>query len=197
MEKISPQNAVSQSDKSAKPAEATLSNLRQDANLWYRIRVLLHDLSNIGGDPSAERRLSSTTHKLYISAPYFTESEAIKVRTTVLDNPTEATTAEDRSNGSSKNPSPPSYDKATLEEAIHNRLANFFDKRRASGDSRPCGPHDMFPIYVSAFGIGKEELKDKRFLSRLRRSGLGDSKSQQDNAASCQGEGLVKGLKKD
>lgn len=84
-------------------------------------------------------------------------------------------------------------EKVTVEEAIHNRLANFFDKRRASGDSRPCGTHDMVPIYVSVFGIGKGELKDERFLSRLRRCGLGESKSQKDSAASRQGESCVKG----
>lgn len=70
------------------------------------------------------------------------------------------------------------YEKVTLEQAIHNRLANFFDKRGASGDSRPCGPHDMVPIYMSVFGIGKEELRDERFLGRLRRSGLGGSVSR-------------------
>ena len=70
------------------------------------------------------------------------------------------------------------YEKVTLEQAIHNRLANFFDKWGASGDSRPCGPHDMVPIYVSVLGIGKEELRDERFLGRLRRSGLGGSVSR-------------------
>lgn len=182
--------AVKQSDDSAKPAEMKLSTLRHDADLWYRIRVLLHDLSNIGNDPSAEKRLSSTMHELYISAPYFTESEAIKVRTTLIDNTTEATTIEDQ-----KHPSLSPCEKAKLEEAIHNRLANFFDKRKASGDSRPCGPHDMVPIYVSAFGIGKEELEDEKFLSRLRRSGLGDFKSP-NSAASRQGESYMKGQKK-
>lgn len=60
----------------------------------------------------------------------------------------------------------------TIEEAIKNRLANFFDKRKASGDSRPCGPHDMAPIYEKVFGISNAEIQDERFLSRLRRSGL-------------------------
>ena len=63
----------------------------------------------------------------------------------------------------------------TVEEAIKEMLAGFFDKRRASGDSRPCGPHDMAPIYEKVFNIESSELRDERFLSRLRRSGLGDS----------------------
>ena len=38
---------------------------------------------------------------------------------------------------------------ATVEEVIQTRLSNFFNKRKASGDARPCGPHDMLPIYLS------------------------------------------------
>jgi hypothetical protein len=60
----------------------------------------------------------------------------------------------------------------TVEDAIKGCLENFFEKRRASGDARPCGPHDMGPIYLAVFGISKAELKDEKFLSRLRRAGL-------------------------
>ena len=63
----------------------------------------------------------------------------------------------------------------TVEQALHNRLANFLEKRRASGDARPCGPHDMVPIYSGVFGVAREEMGDERFLSRVRKSGLGGS----------------------
>ena len=156
----------------------------------------------MGHDAAAEKRLSSTTHELYISAPYFTESEAIKVRTTLIDNAGEdATTEEDQGtssfvkNASSFPTNPPCREKVTPEEAIHSKLGNFFKKRKASGDSRPCGPHDMVPIYLSIFGIGKEELKDERFLSRVRRSELGEFKSQSDSAAANAGVVHSKGRK--
>ena len=116
-----------------------------------------------------------------------TESEAIKVRTTLINNNAEASTTADASVSSSTDNS--FCEIVTLEEAIHDRLTNFFDKRRASGDARPCGPHDMFPIYASIFGIEKAELKDEHFLGRLRRSGLGDTRSQPS-------EICVKGQKK-
>ena len=177
MAKKSRKSAKDQSDESAKAVENKLPDLRQDEDLWYRIHVLLHDLGNIGSDQFAEKRLSSTTHELYISAPYFSESEAIKIRTTLIDSSAEVTVTEDQSLSSFEDLSCSSRGTVTLEEAIHNRLANFFDKRKASGDSRPCGPHDMVPIYASAFGIGKEELKNERFLSRLRRSGLRETRS--------------------
>ena len=171
-------SAVHHTDNTPQHAETSLSILRQDTDLWYRICVLLHDLSTIYKDPSAEMRLSFTEHELYISAPYFSESDAAKVRTTKIQNTVEAAATEGQSAYSSQETLLSSCKKITVEEAIHNRLANFFDKRRASGDSRPCGPHDMVPIYLNVFGIGKHELRNERFLSRLRRSGPGDLKSQ-------------------
>ena len=193
MAKNSRKSTNKQSHNHAKEVKTTLSTLRQDADLWYRINVLLHDLNNIGSDPFAEKRLSLTTHELYISAPYFSESGATKLLSTVIDCATQVTVTEDESASSIEAPSSSSLEMIVLEEAIHNRLASFFDKRRASGDSRPCGPHDMLPIYASIFGIGKGELQDERFLSRLRRSGVGEIKSQQGSTASREGENYVKG----
>ena len=66
----------------------------------------------------------------------------------------------------------------TIEEAIKSCLQNSFEKRRASGDARPCGPHDMGPIYKAVFGITREEMKNERFLGRLRRAGLGQPKEK-------------------
>ncbi len=54
----------------------------------------------------------------------------------------------------------------------------------------------MVPIYGRVFGIENGELKDERFLSRLRRSGLGDSVSQGESATSGQKKGGIKGQKK-
>ncbi|MCJ1455069.1 hypothetical protein MMC28_005423 [Mycoblastus sanguinarius] len=180
-------SAVPHADNTTKPARTTLSALRQDVDICYRIRVLLYDLSNIASDPLSEKRISSTTHELYISEPYFTESEATRIRTALIDDAAEAETTSIQSASSTKDTSI-SRKEVTIEEAIHDKLIDFFDKRRASGDSRPCGPHDMFPVYGSIFGIQKEELKDEHFLGRLRRSGLGDSRSKEGSATRGKGE---------
>lgn len=173
-----------------------LSVLRQEFDLWYRLHVLLYDLNNVANDTSSEKRICSTTNELYISEPYFTDSEAIRIRTAIVDgvfgNADQAIDAarnvtvkakEGETTGFSK--SDPTFSTlnqdATIEEVIHTRLSNFFNKRKASGDSRPCGPHDMLPVYLSVFSVGKEELKDERFLSRLRRSGLGDCRAMEGN----------------
>lgn len=101
-------------------------------------------------DKSCERRLLQTTDELYISEPYFTAEEAAATKAALVD-------AGDMS----------------LEQAITSSLQNFFDKRQASGDCRPCGPHDMAPLYLSCFGIEKGDLEDDKFVARVRRSGLG------------------------
>lgn len=149
-----------------KTATVTLSSLREDLDLWYRIRILIYDLNNVK-DPLSEKRLSSTMNELYISEPYFRDLEASKIRTALID---KADVPGLLGNGTS-----PEAQEITIEQALHAKLENFLDKRKASGDSRPCGPHDMVPIYGSVFGITKEDLGDERFLGRLRRSGLGES----------------------
>lgn len=149
--------------------------------------VLLHDLSNVASDPLSEKRMSSTTHELYISEPYFTESEATRIRTALVEYATQAKTTNSQS-ASSLNETLDFFEEVTVQEAIHKRLTDFFDKRKASGDARPCGPHGMVPIYASIFGIHKEQLKEERFLSRLRRSGLGDSRSKEETATEGKSE---------
>ena len=171
-------SAVHHSNDSAKNAQTTLSSLRQDTDLWYRICVLLNDLSTSWSDPSAERRVSKTTHKLYIGAPYFSESDAVKMLTTRIGNTAGVATREEQQTSGFQETPLPSSEIVTLEDALHTRLAKFLDKRRARGDLRPCGPHNMAPMYMSLLGVTKEELKDKRFLRRLWRCGPGDLKSQ-------------------
>jgi hypothetical protein len=129
-------------------APTTLAGLRDDRNLWYKICVLTYDLCNLQKDRNSEKRTLCTTDELYISTPYFSPDEAIRIKTATLE------------------------DGNTIEEAITSSLTNFFEKRRASGDARPCGPHDMAPVYRLCFGIDKAEIEDERFLSRVKRSGL-------------------------
>lgn len=143
----------------AKPAPknsiSTLSDLREDRDLWYKICVLVYDLRHIK-DKISENRTLQTTDPLYISGPYFSPEEAASVKGALVDG------GEGREDN-----------KLPIEQAITTSLENFFEKRRASGDSRPCGPHDMVPVYLECFGIGKEEIEDERFISRVRREGVG------------------------
>jgi hypothetical protein len=127
----------------------TLSDLRQDVNLWYKICVLIYDLRNMPKDPSCLRRLTPTIDVHYISEPYFSPDEAAAVKGALV----EANTS--------------------IEDAITSSLQGFAEKRKASGDFRPCGPHDLVPVYLACFGTERAEIEDEKFVSRLRRSGLG------------------------
>ncbi|THY82849.1 hypothetical protein D6C85_05099 [Aureobasidium pullulans] len=176
-----------------------LPMLQKTHDLWYKIHVLLYDLCNIATDRTSESRTLATTDELYISAPYFTLSEAALIKSTQILPPTLSELPEfeeleyDETESETVGAVPLLSDPITIEEAIKGCLQNFFEKRRASGDARPCGPHDMGPIYLAVFGIAKEELKDEKFLSRLGRSGL---PSLEEEAAGKKDGQVKKGGKK-
>ena len=163
----------------------TLSDLKQNAQVWYKIHVLLYDICNIATDHSSEMRTLSTTDELYISSPYFTPSESALIKATVIEYKEAVPNTDDPNKIEVQTDQDGDADavvvRKTIEEAIKERLSGFFDKRRASGDARPCGPHDMAPVYESIFGISRSELQDERFLSRLRRSGLGGLQGKEEN----------------
>lgn len=189
MAKSKTKDIATKAKASLPPTKSTLSDIMQNFNLWYKIHVLIYDLRNINSDRSSESRTLRTTDELYISSPYFTPSESNLIKATIVTGTSDskATVIDGISDSKSI---PVIQESKTVEEAIHQRLAGFFDKRRASGDSRPCGPHDMAPIYEKVFKIEPSELRDERFLSRLRRSGLGESlpKEKETNKGTKQGK---------
>lgn len=125
-------------------------------------------MHNIAKDKSSEARTLRTTDELYISALYFTAADAALIGGTIVEVEEVIAYADldatDRREGEGE--------EMTIEEAIKGRLERCFEKRRASGDSRPCGPHDLAPIY-EVFGILRSGILGEGFLGRLR-SGLGD-----------------------
>lgn len=50
--------AVTAHDNRPELIKTTLSALRQDSDMWYRIQVLLYDLSKVARDPQPEKRSS-------------------------------------------------------------------------------------------------------------------------------------------
>lgn len=161
----------------------SVKELVDDPDTGYRARVLLHDLSNVGKDSQCEQRTLSTTHELYISAPYFKDDVAERVRAATVHTPLNISPIDATPGNGDYNDedllekNQEAAGETRLDDAIRNALEGFLKKRKASGDSRPCGPHDLVPIYLAAFGIAKEELLDERFLSRLRRQGLSAASS--------------------
>lgn len=133
-----------------------------------------------------------TVDPLYISGPYFTADEAAFLKSAIVDTwkPTyDPDSYEDCDVDIPAEQNTP----MNVQETIEGCMASFFEKRRASGDSRPCGPHDMAPLYEAVFGIGKAELREEGFLGRLRRSGL--PRCDEENAPSGQKKNVKKGKK--
>ncbi|KAK1986490.1 hypothetical protein LZ30DRAFT_581938 [Colletotrichum cereale] len=165
--------------------QLTTLRARDDPVLGYKIRVLLHDLRNTAKDPSSARRLNTTTDEHYISLPYFQPEEVALVKAALvgvdLDDWLDPSTSDYTDNmaenlqttdaQSSKSLSSRLRNQA-LDAAIRTILGNFLEKRKASGDSRPCGPHHLAPVYAALFGLDMAKLQDQRFLSRLRRTGI-------------------------
>ena len=122
--------------KAIKTTPYTFPELRNNSGLWYKIRVLIYDPHNMTKDKTCENRTLQTPDALYISGPYFTIDEAAAIKTTIVETTAAGTTT-------------------TLEQAISKNLENFLEKRRASGDARPCGPHDVGPCLSFAFWDGE------------------------------------------
>ncbi|KAH9895366.1 putative C6 transcription factor [Xylariomycetidae sp. FL2044] len=137
----------------------TVENLKCDPDVEYRLRVLLFDLCNLSKRHDSHERLEQTTDSLYISGPYLTPEQAVSVR--------EATSCGGTNpDGTERRPG------LSVQDALTKSMEDLFEKRRASGDARPCGPHDLAPLYLSIFGITSAELADEQFLRRLGRQGL-------------------------
>ncbi|KAK2779692.1 C6 transcription factor [Colletotrichum kahawae] len=176
--------AAKTSQTSSLAAQCTTSGVRDDPTLGFKIRALLHDLSNLAKDPAAARRLNNTTDEHYISGPYFSTEEAKAVKEAIVDvefnshlDPNAqyeySVTNEPQPNDGEVGVSSVSRVRGqTVDAAIRMIMDNFLEKRKSSGDARPCGPHDLAPVYLGLFGIAVADLQDHKFMSRLVRSGV-------------------------
>ncbi|EQB53764.1 hypothetical protein CGLO_06507 [Colletotrichum gloeosporioides Cg-14] len=164
--------------------QLTTSAVRDDPALGYKIRVLLFDLRNLAKDVNSATRLNSTTDEHYISEPYFEPEQAKLVKSAIVDvdfnnhldpkaEHEEPVTDEPQPNDREVCGSSASRVRGqTVDAAIRMIMDNFLKKRKSSGDARPCGPHDLAPVYLGLFGMTVADLQDHKFISRLARSGV-------------------------
>lgn len=167
---------------SANSPSMSTSQVCADQTLGYKLRVLIHDLVNMTKNPASIARLSNTTDEHYISLPYFTPEEGLLVKDAIIDTEPDlyhvpgygGFDQNDDCNNQADGKASMTSSLATkqVHEALSTILSTFLEKRRASGDARPCGPHHLAPLYAALFGIALEELQDPRFLGRLRKNGL-------------------------
>ncbi|KAK1525191.1 UMTA methyltransferase [Colletotrichum abscissum] len=186
---------------SATSPKLTTSSINADPILGYKIRVLILDFLRKAKDPEAQRRIDSTTEVNYISGPYFDQEQAKRVREATVDVELQisiSAATQDNHEGDENEERNPRVriSGLTVEEAIETVMNGFLDERRASGDTKPCGPHDLAPIYAALFGIHLLELQSHQFLSRslgtpakyigtaVQMSALGGGSSDRSDAAS-------------
>ncbi|KAK1849764.1 C6 transcription factor [Colletotrichum chrysophilum] len=164
--------------------QLTTSTVRDDPALGYKLRVLLFDLRNLAKDVNSAKRLNSTTDEHYISEPYFEPEQAKVVKSAIVDvefnnhldpNAEHEKLVTDEPRPNDEEVSGPAVSRVrgqTVDTAIRMIMDNFLEKRKGSGDARPCGPHDLAPVYLGLFGMTVANLQDHKFISRLARSGV-------------------------
>jgi hypothetical protein len=201
--------------------------LKSYPDLSYKLKILIFDLCNVAHNRTSQQRLESATDVLYLS-PYFTDVEAEIVRGAVVvkemdggrdgvegegeegeggkhdqDGATLANVETNTETATDKDTTPASAHTQTVEQAINAALATFFEKRRASGDARPCGPHTLAPVYLEVFGLRRGDVADEGFLKRMRRQGVpversgnsGEEKERKGHGKEKKGHGKSKGEK--
>lgn len=154
--------------------------------LGYRVRLLVYDLRNFTKDTGSQRRLDSTIDERYIGPPYLTAEQSEIVKSAIVDVPLDPnaypalreymTAGGEDSNSSDKDDERNIGNlgsEKSFESVLGILLNRFLDKRRASGDARPCGPHHLAPLYAALFGIRMDELQEDSFVRRVRRDKLG------------------------
>ncbi|TQV91223.1 hypothetical protein IF1G_10104 [Cordyceps javanica] len=194
-----PLPATTTTTAAASPSPSTVAHqptttlaVRDHPVLGYKLRVLLYDLVHVAKDPASARRLDRTTDAWYMSRPYFAPDESETMKNAIITHATSSSSSSSSSSPSfaslphlvnddgdgsgsgsgSGSPSSSSWSGSAVRDALASLLSTFFDKRRASGDARPCGPHHLAPLYAALYGIDMAELQDGRFLGRLRRNGV-------------------------
>jgi len=62
----------------------TISQLRYNKPLWWRLHVFIYDLRNFGAIPSSQARLDKIVDASYLGAPYFSDSGVLQLKATVV-----------------------------------------------------------------------------------------------------------------
>lgn len=105
-------------------------------------RIFIQDLKRFGSKNDSQSRLLSTNHRFFLGEPYFS-SEVVDL---ILALPLQPGT-------------------------LTNHLDNLMDRKAERGQSEElCASHDLAPIFLRAFGLSWDVIKDERLeLSSTKR----------------------------
>ena len=135
----------------------TISSLRLDHKLWYKLHVFIHDLRFFRSNTTTSRfRLDWVVDTYYIGWPYFSDTEVQQVLHTVVDAKSGKTLQQ------------------TLDDFFSKKLEKRLDgQMKETGDYRVCAAHDLAPVVEKVFGVDSTDLKkNKGFVKLVEQGGL-------------------------
>ena len=134
-------------------SSVSLSELKMNSNVWYKLHVLLYDLRHFEQIKVSHSRLETVIDPSYLGEPYFNQDEAEKIKGARLDGNKILS--------------------ALIEETLNERLNRRMKKRVESGDYRVCAAHDVAPILEKVLGIKPKDLeRNQAFLDKMSANGL-------------------------
>ncbi|KAF1943965.1 hypothetical protein EJ02DRAFT_308953, partial [Clathrospora elynae] len=125
-----------------------MEELKSNNVLWNKLLIFIYDLQKFDSNAPSVERLDRTTTSDYISEPYFSESEAKRIRDTVVDGESYMTLGQ------------------ALQEDFQKRAQN----KKETGDHGVCTSHHLLPVFEKAFRVRAKELgSNKVFVKMMKR----------------------------
>ena len=119
------------------------------ALLWFKINLFTYELHRYREDVEIRDRLDTIADAAYIGMPYFTETEATQLKSTLID--TRVTNPHYKGPKIEKVPEDEKELSLVIEETLHKKLEQRNEKRKKEGDYRVCAAHDIAPIFENWF----------------------------------------------
>lgn len=115
--------------------------------------MFLFDLRHFKEKAASQARLDDIVDASYLGKPYFTDDQAVMLKSTVL--PGGETLA------------------ASIQATLDERLERRIKKRAGSSDYRVCAAHDLAPVFEKAFEANPKDLaRNQKFVELVDTHGL-------------------------
>ncbi|KAF2788292.1 hypothetical protein K505DRAFT_329031 [Melanomma pulvis-pyrius CBS 109.77] len=132
----------------------TAEDLRKNRLLWCKLHVFMYDLRNFRSNEASRTRLDTVISLDYIGHPYFSDDEALTLRSTTIRG------------GSTLQEDLDTYFNLKLPARLRSRAKSKYDYR-------VCAAHDVAPLFEKAFGVKEGDLKrNEEFVKLVRKRGL-------------------------
>lgn len=140
-----------------------LEQLKSHSIIVFKLDLLLYDMYNVQKDPSSCRRILKAVDPLYICAPYFTDIEAERIKSTLVSSKTSITRLAENVVTEYIEQEMPEL--VTIREALQAQYNYFKSKQRLNPQiSSELAPIWQMVFEIDAADLRKERLGDKKLL---------------------------------